>query len=139
MRILLSLASSLVELVASSGKWLFIVLAPVHLIVTASHYQAGKSCLEPLFGLALVSGIFAATRWLSLKMDGLGLNNLRNGLKEGGVTAGVALYETEFCNPNLQDEGLKRVRARQKTQQENQRWAEIWRQTNPWGGYNPHE
>ncbi len=139
MRFLVSLVWCLVELTASLGRWLFIVTAPVLLIVAASHYKTGGMCLEPLVGLAVVSGIFAATRWLSLQMDVLGLNYPRNGMEEGGVTSRAASYETEFCNPNLQEEGLKRVTARQEAQQENQRRAEIWRQANPWGGFNPHE
>jgi hypothetical protein len=57
MRFLFALVSSLVELATSLAKWLFVSTAPVLLIVAASHYQAGKSCLEPLVGLALVTGI----------------------------------------------------------------------------------
>ncbi len=76
MRFILLFASGLTDLVALLGKWLFIVAAPVLLIVTASYYQAGKSCFEPLFGLTLVTGIFAVTHWLSLKVDGLQVRGL---------------------------------------------------------------
>ena len=139
MRFLVSLGCIIVELANILGKWLFIATAPVLLIVTASYYQAGKSCLEPLAGLALVSGVFAATQWLSLRMDWPQVNGFRNGADEGGFATDAAPGEGEFWNQHLRVDGLKRAGSKREARLNSNHHAELWRQTNPWGGYNPHE
>lgn len=139
MRILLSLASSLVELAACFTKWLFIATAPVLLIVAVSYHQAGKSCLEPLVGMVLVSGLFTVIHWLSLEVEGPRLLGLRNGLDDCGATSCAASGEIEFWNWHPQEEGLRQTAAKKEARRNNDHHAELWRQANPWGGYNPHE
>lgn len=139
MRFLVSFVCSLVELTASLGKWLFIVTAPVLLIVVVSYYQAGKSYLEPLVGLAVVAGIFVFTYWLTLKVRRLQLHDFRNVPQDFGVTFGLTSGETERWDRHPEDDGRKWAREKEATCRKNRCRIEEWQQANPWGGYNPYE
>lgn len=129
----------MVELANTLGKWLFIAIAPVLLIVTASYFQAGNSYIEPLVGLALVSGIFAGTRLLSARVHDIRVVDRENDPVLLEATAGSALSTAETWNLQLERDDRKLAVAKEETRRENQRQAERWRQANPWGGYNPHE
>lgn len=140
MRFFLSFVSSLVELVTFFARWLFIVTAPVLLITTAAYYQDGKSCLEPLVSLALVTGMFAGTHWLALQIDEIQPHDIRNRAKEFGVTASQTSNEAEFWNSSLGEQGWRQAKVTaEEASRRNQGRAEAWRQSNPWGGYNPYD
>jgi hypothetical protein len=139
MSFLHSLTIGLIELAALLGKWLFIVTAPILLCVTGSYYQAGRSIVEPIAGLILVSGISAATYWLSLKLDQIHVHDPRNVLNDFGVTIGRTSGEAEPWKLHLEEGGRKQVASKEEARRANQRQAELWRQANPWGGFNPYE
>lgn len=139
MKFHLLFASCLTDLVALLGKWLFIVVAPVLLIVAGSYYQTGHSLLEPLLGLALVSGVFVLTRLHSARLHDDGPVGHKNATVSPEATAGLVLSAAEFWNLHLEEDGRKQVAAKEETRRANQRLAELWKQANPWGGYNPHE
>jgi hypothetical protein len=139
MRLLFPLALCFVELAVFLGKWLFIVAAPVLLIVAASYYQADKSCLEPIAGLGLVSGVFAVTHWLRSKVDWLQAHALRNNREETKVTVGQALGEEELWHQTVEEGSRKQAREKAEARRNSRRRMELWKQSNPWGGYNPYE
>jgi len=139
MRFLLLLTASSVELAATMAKWLFIATAPVLLIVTASYFQTGNSYVEPLVGLALVSGIFVATRSLSKRLQNTQPVDRENDLVLPEMEAGPIVSAAGTWNPYLEKENRKQVAATEETRRANQRQTELWKQANPWGGYNPFE
>ncbi|MFZ1830265.1 MAG: hypothetical protein WAW42_16195 [Candidatus Competibacteraceae bacterium] len=138
MRLILLFASGLTDLVALLGKWLFIVVTPVLLIVAGSYYQTGHSLLEPLLGLALVSGVFMLARLLSARLHDAGPVGRNNAAVSPESTAGLVFSSAEIWNLHLEEDGRKQVDAKEETCLANQRQAELWKQANPWGGYNPH-
>lgn len=138
MRLIHLLASGLADLIAFLSKWLFIVTVPVLLIVAGSYYQAGHSLLEPLLGLAFVTGIFAVACLLSARLHDAGPVGHNNATVSPEATAGLVFSAAEIWNLHLEEDGRKQVDAKEETCLANQRQAELWKQANPWGGYNPH-
>lgn len=139
MRLIHLLASGLADLIAFLSKWLFIVTVPVLLIVAGSYYQAGHSLLEPLLGLAFVTGIFAVACLLSARLHDARPVGHNNATVSPEPTAGLVFSSAEIWNLPLEEDSRKQVAAKEETRRANQRQSELWRQANPWGGYNPHE
>lgn len=139
MRFLLLLTVSVVEVATFLAKWLFIVTAPVLLIVVTSYCQAGKSWFEPFAALALVSGIFAASHVLSARLNGTGATGWRNNPNAQEATVNLINNDAGTWRMPIDEEGWQRTTAEEDTRRQVRLRAELWRQANPWGGYNPFE
>lgn len=130
---------SLVELAAFLGRWLFIVTAPVLLIVVVFYYHAGLSFVEPLVGLAVVAAVFAVTCLFSAKLHSTRLVGREKDRALREVMIGSVLNSTETWNLHVEGDGRKQAVAKEEARRANQRKAELWKQAHPWGGYNPYE
>ena len=132
-------AISLVELAALLGKWLFIAAAPVLLIATAFYYKTGKSYIEPLVGLALVSGIFAGTQRFSVNLKNFQHHEASDASKGVKDSVESVCNEAGYCIQNRESESRQHSIAEEENRRSDQRQAELWRQANPWGGFTPYD
>lgn len=139
MGFLLLLTISLVELATTVGKWLFIVSAPVLLIVAGSYYQAGKSSFESLVGLTLVAGVFVVTRLLSEKLSNTGHFWRGSEPKTHETKVDPRCEDLEIWKQFFEGEHRQHTRTKYASDRTDQRYLELWNQTHPWGGYNPYE
>jgi hypothetical protein len=126
-------------LAASLGKWLFILAAPVLMIVTAFCYHSYKPYIEPLVELALVSAIFIVLRVRAARLHGSGLIGLENHVEARPSEIDTLCHDTEFWEQFIEEEGRQNMKAKQARNYRKQSRSELWRQANPWGGYNPYD
>lgn len=139
MRFLLLLTISLVELATTVGKWLFIVSAPVLLIVAGSYYRARKSSFEPLVGLTLVAGVFAGTHRLSVSMERFQHHEAGHARKVVEISLRPVCNELRHWVLNLEAENRQNAIAQEMRRRIIRHRAGLWKQANPWGGYSPFE
>lgn len=139
MRFFQSLAFALIEIVAFAGKWLFLVTAPVLMIVTGSYYQIGKPLFEPILELVLAAGIFVVTRLLSEKLSNTGHFWRGSEPKTHGAKVDLRCDDPEIWKQFFEGEHRRHTRTKYASDRTDQRYLELWNQTHPWGGYNPYE
>lgn len=139
MRLFLLFASGLADLVPLLGKLLFILTAPMLLIVAGSYYRTGHSLLEPLLGLVLVSGVFAGTHRFAVSLKNFRHHAASDASKVVEDSLEPVCNETGHCVQNRESESRQLLVADEETRRRNRRRAELWKQANSWGGFNPYD